>query len=195
MKPHFAKRFSSIKSFMRPTPPVGARIHIDVESTPGGNIPLTTTSSTSLAVRLRRARDARESSSNTFASASVPRALRVEEDADANHDESDAMERRMNANPNEEKFEGYIAATRAATGCDRDEAATAVALAVYRERRRIGTVEYDDEDVVKRATTLARGARELGRMGFSDVDGVASGALAACDGDVERAVEACLAVR
>lgn len=120
----------------------------------------------------------------------------MESDADANHDETDAMERRMNANPNEEKFEGYIAATRAATGCDRDEAATAVALAVYRrERRRIGTVEYDDEDVVKRATTLARGTRELGRMGFSDVDGVASGALAACDGDVERAVEACLAVR
>lgn len=167
---------------MRPTPPVGARIHIDVESTPGENISLTTTSSTSLAVRLRRARDARESSSNTlFAPASVPRS-RVEEDADANHDET-------------EKFEGYIAATRAATGCDRDEAATAVALAVYRGRRRIGTVEDEDEDVVKRATTLARGARELGRMGFSDVDGVASGALAACDGDVERAVEACLAVR
>jgi len=179
---------------MRPTPPVGARIHIDVESTPGENISLTTTSSTSLAVRLRRARDARESSTNTLAPASVPRS-RVEEDADANHDETDAMERRMHANPNEEKFEGYIAATRAATGCDRDEAATAVALAVYRGRRRIGTVEYDDEDVVKRAMTLARGARELGRMGFSDVDGVASGALAACDGDVERAVEACLAVR
>lgn len=126
----------------------------------------------------------------------MPRALRVESDADANHAETDAMERRMRTNPNEEKFEGYIAATRAATGCDRDEAATAVALAVYRrERRRIGTVECGDEDVVKRATTLARGARELGRMGFSDVDGVASGALAACDGDVERAVEACLAVR
>lgn len=178
---------------MSPTPPVGARIHIDVESTPGENISLT--SSTSLAARLRSARDARESSTTT-ALASVPRSLRVESVADANHDETDAMERRMNANPNEEKFEGYIAATRAATGCDRDEAATAVALAVYRrERRRIGTVEYDDEDVVKRATTLARGTRELGRMGFSDVDGVASGALAACDGDVERAVEACLAVR
>lgn len=179
---------------MRPTPPVGARIHIDVASTPGESISLT--SSTSLAARLRSARDARESSSTTASASSVPRALRVESDADANHAETDAMERRMHANPNEEKFEGYIAATRAATGCDRDEAATAVALAVYRrERRRIGTSEYDDEDVVKRATTLARGARELGRMGFSDVDGVASGALAACDGDVERAVEACLAVR
>jgi hypothetical protein len=178
---------------MRPTPPVGARIHIDVVSTCEENIPLTTTttttsSSTSLAERLRRARDARESSTaTTFTSASVPRTHF--------EDETDARTRRVNTNPNEEKFEGYIAATRAATGCDRDEAATAVALAMYRrDRRRMGTV-VDDEVIIERATTLARGARELRRMGFSDVDGVASGALAACDGDVERAVEACLAVR
>ena len=83
----------------------------------------------------------------------------------------------------EELREVDIASTRAEASCDRATAALACDL---------GSASGWDG---RRRADFARGARELRVMGFDDDDGVASGALGACDLDVGRAVEACLSSR
>lgn len=83
----------------------------------------------------------------------------------------------------DESREVDIASTRAEASCDRGTAALACDLG-----------SASGWDGARRAA-FARGARELRVMGFDDVDGVASGALGACDLDVGRAVEACLSAR